>query len=229
MPLTANIGFKLVFGINAQGAFFISLPTGIDVQADIDSSGLKMPANVGLLAVQTEDANVRLNARTTISIKDINKDGVLTSNELTAANATLSQRGSLQAELPFQSQIGTRTESGVVSISHDDLSDSKANVVTLKGPSEISQLAQVNAFSVLQYLQDLGGFLDQAASSAADGRFVAVHVEFKVERSRRPRHHDSHPSDQPHRQSRRHAEFPLGPRADQQARVGHGLDVRPQV
>lgn len=175
VPLTASLVFDLTFGIGAQG-FFVRLPVnGFEIQTDIDSSGFVLPLSVGLLAAQTEDGTIRLNARTKVTVKDANGDGQLTSKELTVANTTLSQRGSLRVELPFQAQLGARTEEGVVTIVQDNLSDTPADgnlskapsrKIVVAGPSEVQQLAQLNASVILQWLNDLGSLLDRASSTA---------------------------------------------------------------
>jgi Ca2+-binding RTX toxin-like protein len=166
VPLKARMDFNLSLGVGSTG-FFLRLPAaGIEVVTEIDASALAIPLGVGLVDAETKDASVAMKVRNTVAPTDVNKDGQLSASELTASNTKLTQAGSLLAELPFQGQLGTFGDRGTVTVFHENLFDGKPHTLRLAGSTELQQVARVHGSSVLQYLRDIGGLLDQASRSA---------------------------------------------------------------
>ncbi len=166
VPLTSTFLIPLTFGVDATGGF-VGLPsTGVELVHSVNATGLQFPANVELLPVSVADASVDLNASTKIVLAG-SEDGVLNRAELTSTTLpTVTQTGSFQTESPFETRMGSREQSGVVSSSQMDLSKTNSRQVRLDASAETKSMLTVNRFAVLQYLRDLEGILKNVSQGA---------------------------------------------------------------
>ena len=121
---------------------------------------------MGLASVSVEDASVELNAKTNIVLPGA-ADGILVGSDFTSkAKATVTNAGSFQAEIPFESQLGTRTHDGVLNISQPIIANANSRTVSVEGAGELKSITSINAFTVLQYLKDLEGVLKNVSDTA---------------------------------------------------------------
>jgi Ca2+-binding RTX toxin-like protein len=173
VPLESRVGFDLSFGLTGS-TFYIKLPAaGVDVFTNIHAGGINFPAAVGLLNADASNGRVDLSARVTLTPKSTAAGGVLTATEL-SAGATVSQAGTLAAEIPLTGQVDSDPRAAVLTVIDNDLSDNlvanptpaQLPVAGLAGSPDVQALARVNAFAVLEWLKQLGDRLDQVAAAA---------------------------------------------------------------
>ncbi len=140
---------------------------GLTLKSQIDSQDLAFPISIGLLDAKTDGAWIRMDAQIEVDITpaDAGVAGRLDLGELAAATVKIAPVGWLDAELPFDAQLGDYRQSGVVTISHDDLSDGTPSAVEFSATEDVQRFTEANAFAVTEWLKQLSGWLDNLATS----------------------------------------------------------------
>src|SRR5262249_37445174 len=123
VPLVSVLSLSFSFGFNSNQFFTKLPPGGIDLFNTINKAGLDFPIGVGMSNADVAGGQVELNARTTVTVNDLNGDGQFSLDELTTANTHSVQAGSLTADVPFTAQVGTNQNTGEITITDNDLSD----------------------------------------------------------------------------------------------------------
>lgn len=189
VALIASVDLELTFGVDAAQQFFVQLPaSGLGVRTSIAASALKLPFSVGQLAAATDDGSVFMDATTTVTATDDDRDGRLRPADFAADRVQVRRSGYVFAQLPFRASLGRLAEVGAVSIARPDLTReivesavpadlSQATVqlqqavaeqgITIHGSRHVQALARVSAHAIAAWLTELGQWLDRAATSPA--------------------------------------------------------------
>jgi hypothetical protein len=175
--VTTILNFAFGFGLDANQAFFLRVPTnGLSAQVSASAADVNANLNFGFLGASIQHGTAQLNAKFTLSATGTNSDGSLSLADLLKGKLAVAPGASVNVKLPLSVQVGGLSTQGTLTVASTDLSQGDPTL-QIQGLDGWKNFTTFSASSVLGLLTQLGSQLGQLGAEAwsaalplADGR-----------------------------------------------------------